>query len=63
VLVVIGACDLISVSGDLFVLLLALPSIIGFGGYYVRRFSQSPRYTIAASQLTGTRRLRTVLHE
>jgi len=49
VLVVIGAAIWISVSGDLFVLLLALPSIIGFGGYYVRRFSQSLRYTIAGT--------------
>jgi len=49
VLVVIGAAIWISVSGELFVLLLALPSIIGFGGYYVRRFSQSLRYTIAGT--------------
>ena len=50
VLVVIGAAIWISVSGHLFVLFFALPSIIGFGGYYVRRFSQSLRYTIAGTQ-------------
>ena len=49
VLVVIGAAIWISVSGHLFVLFFALPSIIGFGGYYVRRFSQSLRYTIAGT--------------
>jgi putative membrane protein len=49
VLVVIGATIWISLSGDLFVLVFALPSIIGFGGYYVRRFSQSLRYTIAGT--------------
>jgi len=49
VLVLIGAAIWISVSGHLFVLFFALPSIIGFGGYYVRRFSQSLRYTIAGT--------------
>jgi putative membrane protein len=49
VLVVIGAAIWISVSGHLFVLFFALPSIIGFGGYYVRRFSKSLRYTIAGT--------------
>ena len=47
--VVIGAAIWIAVSGRLFVLFFALPSIIGFGGYYVRRFSQSLRYTIAGT--------------
>jgi len=50
VLVVIGAAIWISVSGHLFVLFFALPGILGFGGYYVRRFSQSLRYTIAGTQ-------------
>jgi putative membrane protein len=49
VFVVIGAAIWISVSGDFFVLFLALPSIIGFGGYYARKFSQSLRYTIAGT--------------
>ena len=50
VLVVIGAAIWISVSGHLFVLFFALPGLLGFGGYYVRRFSQSLRYTIAGTQ-------------
>jgi len=49
VFVIIGAMIWISVSGHLFVLFFALPSIIGFGGYYVRRFSKSLRYTIAGT--------------
>jgi len=49
VFVIIGAAIWISVSGHLFVLFFALPSIIGFGGYYVRRFSKSLRYTIAGT--------------
>ncbi|WP_370568351.1 PH domain-containing protein [Frigoribacterium sp. CG_9.8] len=49
VLVIIGAAIWISVTGRLFVLVFALPSIIGFGGYYVRRFSKSLRYTIAGT--------------
>ena len=49
VFVMIGAAIWISVSGHLFVLFFALPSIIGFGGYYVRRFSKSLRYTIAGT--------------
>ena len=48
-LVIIGATIWISVTGRLFVLVFALPSIIGFGGYYVRRFSKSLRYTIAGT--------------
>ena len=50
VLVVIGAVIWISVSGHLFVAFFALSGIIGFGGYYMRRFSQSLRYTIAGTQ-------------
>ncbi|QNE48030.1 PH domain-containing protein [Glaciihabitans sp. INWT7] len=49
VLVVVGATIWISLSGDFFVLFFALPSIIGFGGYYARKFSQSLRYTIAGT--------------
>ena len=49
VLVVIGAAIWISASGDFYVLFFALPGILGFGGYYARRFSQSLRYTIAGT--------------
>ena len=49
VLIVIAVTIWISVGGHLFVLFLALPSLIGFGGYYVRRFSKSLRYTIAGT--------------
>ncbi|MHC5797801.1 PH domain-containing protein [Lacisediminihabitans sp. FW035] len=49
VLVVIGAAIWISATGRLYVLFFALPGIIGFGGYYARRFSQSLRYTIAGT--------------
>jgi putative membrane protein len=49
VLIIIGAAIWISVTGRLFVLVFALPSIIGFGGYYARRFSKSLRYTIAGT--------------
>jgi putative membrane protein len=49
VLIVIAVTIWISVDGRLFVLFLALPSLIGFGGYYVRRFSKSLRYTIAGT--------------
>jgi putative membrane protein len=49
VLVVIAATIWISATGHLFVLFFALPSILGFGGYYARRFSRSLRYTIAGT--------------
>jgi len=49
VLVVIAAAIWISVSGHPVVLFFAIPGIIGFGGYYVRRFSRSLRYTIAGT--------------
>jgi putative membrane protein len=49
VLVAIAVTIWISVTGHLFVLIIALPSILGFGGYYVRRFSRSLRYTIAGT--------------
>lgn len=49
VLVVIAAAIWISATGHLYVLFFALPSIIGFGGYYARKFSQSLRYTIAGT--------------
>ncbi|CAN5403715.1 hypothetical protein BH10ACT4_BH10ACT4_09050 [soil metagenome] len=49
VLVVIAAAIWISATGHLYVLFFALPSVIGFGGYYARKFSQSLRYTIAGT--------------
>lgn len=49
VVVLIGAIIWISVSGDFYILFFALPSILGFGGYYIRRFSKSLRYTIAGT--------------
>ncbi len=49
VLVGIGATIWISTTGHFAMLFIALPSILGFGGYYVRRFSKSLRYTIAGT--------------
>jgi putative membrane protein len=49
VLVIIGATIWISLTGHFFVLFFALPGILGFGGYYARRFSKSLRYTIAGT--------------
>ncbi len=49
VLIAIAITIWIMVTGRLFVLLIAFPSLIGFFGYYARRFSQSLRYTIAGT--------------
>ena len=49
VLVVIAVAIWISATGRLYVLLFALPSALGFAGYYARRFSRSLRYTIAGT--------------
>ena len=46
---IVGAIVWISTTGDLFALFFVLPSIIGFGSYYVRRFTRSLRYTIAGT--------------
>ncbi|MET4780362.1 PH domain-containing protein [Glaciihabitans sp. UYNi722] len=48
-LLIIGAIVWISTSGEYYVLFFVLPSIIGFGSYYVRRFTKSLRYTIAGT--------------
>ena len=48
-LLIAGAIVWISTTGDLFALFFVLPSIIGFGSYYVRRFTRSLRYTIAGT--------------
>jgi putative membrane protein len=45
----IAAIMWISTTGKFYVLLLAFPSIVGFGGYYLRRFTRSLRYTIAGT--------------
>lgn len=39
----------ISISGDFIVLFLALPSLLGFGSYYLRRFTKSLRYSISGT--------------
>lgn len=49
VLIVIGSIVWVSVSGDFFVIFILFPSILGFGSYYIRRFTKSLRYTIAGT--------------
>ena len=49
VIFVIAAIIWVSVTGHLYALFVAFPSIIGFGSYYVRKFSKSLRYTIAGT--------------
>jgi putative membrane protein len=39
----------IATTGQYYALFFALPSIIGFGSYYVRRFTRSLRYSIAGT--------------
>ncbi|MCU1558837.1 MAG: hypothetical protein JWN09_2832 [Microbacteriaceae bacterium] len=48
-LLVAGAIVWISTTGEYYALIFVLPSIIGFGSYYVRRFTKSLRYTIAGT--------------
>lgn len=48
-LFVIGAIVWVSISHDFFVILVAFPSLIGVGSFYVRRFTRSIRYTIAGT--------------
>jgi putative membrane protein len=48
-LLIAGAITWIAVTGDLFILFLAFPSVIGFGSYYVRRFTRSLRYSISGT--------------
>jgi putative membrane protein len=48
-LLIAGVITWVSLSGRLIVLFLILPSLIGFGSYYVRRFTRSLRYTIAGT--------------
>jgi putative membrane protein len=48
-LLIAGAIVWISTTGEYYALIFVLPSIIGFGSYYVRRFTRSLRYTIAGT--------------
>ncbi len=49
ILLIAGAATWIALTGDLFILFLAFPSVIGFGSYYVRRFTRSLRYSISGT--------------
>jgi putative membrane protein len=49
VLAGIGITVWVVTSGQLFGLFLVLPGAIGFGSFYVRRFTKTLRYTIAAT--------------
>jgi putative membrane protein len=49
ILLIAGAATWISLTGDFFILVIAFPTIIGFAGYYVRRFTRSLRYSISGT--------------
>jgi putative membrane protein len=52
VLVLVGGAAAVTViarTGEVYYLLGAVPALIGFGGYYVSRFTRSLRYSIAAT--------------
>jgi putative membrane protein len=49
ILFVVAAAIWITITGDFLVLFFAFPSLIGFGSYYVRRFTRSLRYSIAGT--------------
>ena len=48
-LFIAAAAVWISLTGNFLVLFFAFPSVIGFGSYYVRRFTRSLRYSIAGT--------------
>lgn len=48
-LIIAGIVVWISISGNFFALLIAFPSVLGFGSYYVRRFSKTLRYSISGT--------------
>ncbi|MBX3092337.1 MAG: PH domain-containing protein [Cryobacterium sp.] len=48
-IVVAGAIAWIITTGEFFALFFALPGAIGFGSYYIRRFTKSLRYSIAGT--------------
>jgi putative membrane protein len=49
VLLVIGGVVWITTTGSFYALFLALPSLIGFGSYYLSKVTRSLRYTIAGT--------------
>ncbi len=49
VILAIVAVVWVVVTGEFFVLFFALPMVIGFGSFYVRRFTKSLRYSIAGT--------------
>jgi putative membrane protein len=49
ILLIAGVITWVSITGRLIVLVFILPSLLGFGSYYVRRFTKSLRYTIAGT--------------
>lgn len=48
-LLVIAAAIWIAITSNFLALVFALPSILGFGSYYVRRFTRSLRFSIAGT--------------
>jgi putative membrane protein len=48
-LFIAAAAIWISLTGNFLVLFFAFPSVIGFGSYYVRRFTRSLRYSISGT--------------
>ncbi len=49
VIVLVGAAIWIAVIGRLFLIVVIFPGMLGFGGFYVRRFAKSLRYSIAGT--------------
>ena len=49
VLLLIGGVVWVTTTGNLFALFFAFPGVVGFGGYYLRRFAKSLRYSIAGT--------------
>jgi putative membrane protein len=49
VLIVVGGIVWISTTGEFYALFFALPGIIGFASFYVRRFTKALRFTIAGT--------------
>jgi putative membrane protein len=48
-IVVVAGAVWIAVTGKFFALIVLLPSIIGFGSFYVKRFTKSLQYTVAGT--------------
>jgi putative membrane protein len=48
-LLIAGGVTWIATTGDVFALFFAIPGLIGFGSFYVRRFTKSLRYSIAGT--------------